>query len=72
MGAATGEARELTHAMSPDGSVDVYVGPTAPDGLTNNWIPTAGKDFWLIARFYGPDKVLFQKTWVMPDVEKVS
>ena len=29
MGAATGEARELTHAMSPDGSVDVYVGPDA-------------------------------------------
>ena len=59
-------------AVNPDGSVDVYVGPTAPDGLTNNWIPTAGKDFWLIARFYGPDKVLFDKTWVMPDVEKVS
>ena len=59
-------------AVNPDGSVDVYVGPTAPDGLTSNWIPTAGKDFWLIARFYGPDKVLFEKTWVMPDVEKVS
>ena len=59
-------------AVNPDGSVDVYVGPTAPHGLTNNWIPTADEDFWLIARFYGPDKVLFQKTWVMPDVEKVS
>ena len=39
-------------AVNPDGSVDVYLGPTAPDGLTNTWIPTAGKDFWLIARFY--------------------
>ena len=29
--------------------------------LINNWIPTAGKDFWLMARFYGPDKVPFQK-----------
>ena len=58
--------------MNPDGSVDVYVGPTAPDGLASNWIPTAGKDFWLIARFYGPDKALFEKAWVMPDVEKVS
>ena len=55
-----------------DGSVDVYIGPAAPDRLTNNWIPTAGKYFWLIARFYGPDKLLFDKTWVMPDVEKVS
>ncbi len=25
--------------VNPDGSVDVYIGPTAPDGLTNNWIP---------------------------------
>jgi hypothetical protein len=38
----------------------------------NNWIPTAGKDFWLIARFYGPDKVRLEKAWMMPDVEKVS
>jgi hypothetical protein len=59
-------------AVNPDGSVDVYVGPVAPEGLTNNWIPTAGKDFWLMVRFYGPDKALFDKTWVMPDVEKVS
>jgi hypothetical protein len=51
--------------------VDIHVGPTAPDGMTHNWIPTAGKDFCLIARFDGPDKLLFQKTWVMPDVVKV-
>ena len=67
MGAATGEARELTHARSPDGWWMSRWGPTAPDGLTDNWIPTAAKDFWLIAPFYGPDKILFQKTWVMPD-----
>ena len=59
-------------AVNPDGSVDVYVGPAAPDGLTNNWIPTAGKDFWLMMRFYGPDKVLFEKAWIMPDIEKMS
>ena len=47
-------------AVDSDGSVDVHVGPTAPAGLIDN--PTAGKDFWLIARFYGPDKVLFEKT----------
>ena len=70
MGAATGEARELTHARSPDGWWMSRWGPTAPDGLTDNWIPTAPKDFWLIAPFDGPDKILFQKTWVMPDVEK--
>jgi hypothetical protein len=59
-------------AVNQDGSVDVYIGPAPPDGQTSNWIPTGGKDSWLIARFYGPDKVLFDKTWVLPDVEKVS
>ena len=43
-------------AVNEDGSVDVYIGPKAPKGLENNWIPTAGKDFWLIARFYGPQQ----------------
>ena len=55
-----------------DGAVDVYIGPAAPKGLEANWIPTAGKDFWLIARFYGPQQPLFDKTWVMPDVEEVK
>jgi hypothetical protein len=59
-------------AVNEDGSVDVYIGPTAPKELTHNWIPTAGKDFWLVARFYGPQQPLFDKTWVMPDVEKAS
>ncbi len=58
--------------VSDDGSVDVYIGPEAPKGLEHNWIPTAGRDFWLMVRFYGPEKRLFDKTWVMPDVEKVS
>jgi hypothetical protein len=58
-------------AVNGDGSVDVYIGPAAPQGLANNWVPTAGKDFWLVARFYGPQKPLFDKTWVMADVEEV-
>jgi hypothetical protein len=59
-------------AVNTDGSVDVYIGPKAPKGLVNNWVPTAGKDFWLVARLYGPQKPLFDKTWVMADVEEVA
>jgi hypothetical protein len=55
-----------------DGSVDVYVGPQAPQGFEGNWIPTAGRDFWLVARFYGPEKPLFDRSWKMPDVEEVK
>ena len=36
--------------------MDVYVGPTAPDGLTDNWIPTAAKGFWLMAPFRVPTR----------------
>jgi hypothetical protein len=56
--------------VNQDGSVDVYLGPQAPQGLEDNWIPTAGKDFWLICRFYGPQMPLFDKSWTFNDVEK--
>ena len=59
-------------AANADGSVDVYVGPAAPAGLAANWIPTAGKDFWLISRFYGPQPPLFDRTWTLDDVVPVD
>ena len=52
------------------GSVDVYFGPKAPQGLENNWIPT-GEDFFLLFRLYGPGKPLFEKSWMLGDVERV-
>ena len=54
-----------------DGSIDVYFGPEPPAGLRSNWIPT-GQAFFLIFRFYGPEKPLFEKTWQLPDVERVN
>jgi len=54
-----------------DGSVDIYFAPQAPKGLESNWIPT-GKDFFLLFRLYGPDKPLFDKSWVLNDLEKVK
>jgi hypothetical protein len=55
-----------------DGSVDLYLGPTAPAGLEANWIPTdPARPFELMFRAYGPTKALFEKTWTLPDVEEV-
>jgi hypothetical protein len=57
--------------FNPDGSVDLYFGPNAaaaPEGMASNWLST-GEDFFLMARFYGPQPELFQKTWSMPDLE---
>jgi hypothetical protein len=55
-----------------DGSVDIYFGPKAPAGFEKNWVPTAGRNFFLIFRLYGPEKAFFEKTWKLPEVEKVQ
>ena len=56
-----------------DGSVDIYFGPKPPAGQESNWIPTvAGKGWFPFFRFYGPQKPLFEKTWKLPDIEKVN
>jgi hypothetical protein len=56
-----------------DGSVDIYFGPQAPAGKESNWVPTsAGGTFEVLFRFYGPKKPLFDKTWVLPDIERIT
>jgi hypothetical protein len=57
--------------QNADGTIDLYFGPKAPEGMESNWLPT-GEDFFLIFRLYGPAKALFDKTWTLPDVEKVK
>jgi len=65
-------SKETGHMkVNADGSVDVYFAPKPPAGLESNWIPT-GEDFFLIFRFYGPEKRLFENTWKLDDVQKVK
>jgi len=53
-----------------DGSVDIYFGLKAPAGKEANWIPTAkGRRFFLLFRFYGPKKAVFDKSWKLNDIE---
>jgi hypothetical protein len=55
-----------------DESVDVYFGPKPPAGKESNWVPTSTDGgFEVLFRFYGPQKPLFEKTWRLPDIEKV-
>jgi hypothetical protein len=56
-----------------DGSVDLYTGPTGPKGLENNWIPTVPDKAWsAYFRLYAPTEAHFNRTWVLPDFEKVK
>jgi hypothetical protein len=62
-----------TMKRNPDGSVDVHFGPKAPAGKDANWIYTApGRVFFPCMRFYGPEKPLLDKSWALPDLEKVN
>jgi hypothetical protein len=59
--------------INDDGSIDLYFAPKPPAGKSSNWIPTdANGRFEALFRFYGPDKPLFDKTWVLPDIERVG
>jgi hypothetical protein len=53
-----------------DGSVDIYFGPIAPKGHESNWIPTAeGRRFFLLFRFYGPQRAVYDGSFELNDIE---
>ena len=56
-----------------DGSVDIYFGPKAPEGKEKNWIPTVpGKGWFTYLRLYAPLEPYFERSWKLPDIEKVA
>jgi len=55
-----------------DGSTDVYFGPTAPEGHSDNWLQTdPEKGYFVILRLYSPEKAFFDKTWQPSEIEPV-
>ena len=59
-----------TVETNPDGSTDIYFGPTAPDGHESNWLQTVpGKGWWTILRLYNPLQPFFDKTWRPGEIE---
>jgi hypothetical protein len=59
--------------VNQDGSVDVFMGPKPPLGWEANWLPSrAGQRFEALARFYGPERALWERTWVLPDIERIG
>jgi len=59
--------------VNPDGSVDIYFGPTAPAGKEVNWVQTVpGKGWNTILRLYGALEPWFDKTWRPGEIEPVE
>ncbi|MEJ0041140.1 MAG: DUF1214 domain-containing protein [Rhizomicrobium sp.] len=57
-----------------DGTVSLTFAPAAPEGRRGQLgpRPRAGGKFEVLFRFYGPQKPLFDKSWVLPDIEKTN
>jgi hypothetical protein len=56
-----------------DGSVDLYVGPSAPTGFEKNWIPSVPAKAWFAYfRLYAPTEAHFNGQWTLPDFQKVQ
>jgi hypothetical protein len=59
--------------QNDDGSVTVYFGPRAPEGMEDNWVQTLpGKSFNVMYRMYGPLEPWFDKSWKLGDLELVN
>ena len=60
-------------ATNSDGSIDIYIGPTEPEGLVSNWIETIpDTDIFIGIRVYGPAEEMLDGTYRMPRFEAVE
>ena len=58
---------------NPDGSIDLYFGPTAPAGLESNWVQTLpGRHWFSYFRLYAPTEAYFDKSWKLDDITPVQ
>jgi hypothetical protein len=59
--------------VNDDGSIDLYFGLQAPPGYESNWIQTVpGRGWFTYFRWYGPTQPYYDKSWRLPDIERVD
>ena len=69
-GRATLSSTDEGLVTNADGSIDIYIGPVAPDGFEPNWIKTnPGEGWFTILRLYGPLEPILERTWKPNDIE---
>jgi len=66
-------SRQADLVKNDDGTIDLYIGPKAPEGFEKNWVPSVpGKGWFAYFRLYGPTEAHFDKTWKLGDIELVK
>jgi len=59
--------------VNADGSVDLYIGPSGPNGFENNHMLTVEDEGWFVYfQLYGPLEPWFDKSWSLPDFEPID
>ena len=59
--------------INPDGSVELFFGPSKPKGANRNWVKTIdGKGWFPYFRLYGPLETYFDKSWQLNDIEAIK
>ncbi|MGD1003760.1 MAG: DUF1214 domain-containing protein [Minisyncoccia bacterium] len=59
-------------AQNPDGSTDIYIQNTAPEGHESNWLPAPTGKFILWLRVYMPGAAILDGSYHVPPVIKVK
>jgi hypothetical protein len=58
---------------NPDGSWDLYFGPTAPKGKESNWVQTLPDKSWFVLfRLYGPLQPWFDQSWKLNEFQPID
>ncbi|CAI8871838.1 DUF1254 domain-containing protein [Brevibacillus sp. IT-7CA2] len=55
-----------------DGSLDIYIQNTPPEGKKSNWLPTPADEFNLMLRLYMPKRSVLEGHYEIPMVQKVK
>lgn len=67
------DSRDKNLIINADGSVDLYIGPKAPQGKESNWVQTnVGEGWFPLIRTYGTQQALFDKTWQPGEFELIK
>ncbi len=59
--------------FNEDGSIDLFIGPDAPEGFEMNHIKTNGDEGWFpYFRLYAPEQAFFDKSFKLGDFERLK
>ncbi|WP_053783576.1 DUF1214 domain-containing protein [Paenibacillus xylanivorans] len=65
---------DLTKGLvyNADGSLDIYIQPSAPEGKESNWLPTPSGEFNLVLRMFAPKPSMLEGGYEVPPVARIQ